>query len=120
MIQVEADTSDQLLLKTALNYSEDIVYVWIDVQGYEGYVFKGAEKIFDKSTSVVSEIWPYGIHRVGMSKDEFCDIVKRRWTDFWVFKNGRFIHHKIDDFFSFCEDLELNGYFECCLCGLKV
>jgi FkbM family methyltransferase len=36
---------------------------WIDVQGFEGFVLAGAEKIVRSRTPLVLEFWPYGLLR---------------------------------------------------------
>lgn len=37
--------------------------VWIDVQGYEGFVLSGANSLTSTKTPMVVEIWPYGLDR---------------------------------------------------------
>ena len=37
--------------------------VWIDVQGYEGFVLAGAKNLTAANTPMVVEIWPYGLDR---------------------------------------------------------
>jgi FkbM family methyltransferase len=48
--------------------------LWIDVQGYEGFVLAGAEKILKSAPPLVSEFWPYGMRRLH-SFEVFQDIV---------------------------------------------
>lgn len=41
---------------------EKIAYLWVDVQGYEYFVLKGAENIISqKSLAVLIEYWPHGL-----------------------------------------------------------
>jgi len=55
--------------------------IWMDIQGHEGHFFRGAEKFFAaRKVPVVSEFWPYGILRAGMSEKEYCDIVSNAFT----------------------------------------
>jgi len=79
--------------------------VWIDVQGYEGYVFKGARTLLSSGMPVVSEIWPYGILRAGMKLDEFTGIISSIWTDFWVLRGDRFIRYPINVFDRYLDEL---------------
>ena len=54
--------------------------MWIDVQGFEGHAFLGAERLLARGIPAVSEIWPYAIRRSGMSFDDFSSLIKRFWT----------------------------------------
>ena len=79
--------------------------LWIDVQGYEGYVFKGARKFLADGVPTVSEIWPYGILRAGMTLEEFTRIVSSIWTDYWVLRGDRFIRYPISVFDRYLDEL---------------
>jgi FkbM family methyltransferase len=48
--------------------------LWLDVQGYEGFVLAGAEKILKSAPPLVTEFWPYGMRRLD-SLEVFQDIV---------------------------------------------
>jgi FkbM family methyltransferase len=39
--------------------------VWIDTQGYEGFILKGSQNILCNQIPVVVEFWPYGLERAG-------------------------------------------------------
>jgi FkbM family methyltransferase len=80
---------------------KDIAMVWVDVEGHEGYVFRGGRKFLSTGIPVVSEIWPYAIERSGMSLDEFCNIAKSIWTGYWIIQNDTFVCYPIEDLYSF-------------------
>jgi FkbM family methyltransferase len=85
--------------------------LWIDVQGYEGYVFKGGRNLLSSGIPVVSEIWPYGILRSGMKLEEFIDIVSAIWSDYWVLRGERFIRYPISMFDRYIDELGVgHGY----------
>lgn len=86
--------------------------VWIDVQGYEGYVFAGAQDFLSSGIPTVSEIWPYGILRAGMSLDRFASVVSGIWSDYWIERRERFIRYPISVFDRYLEELGTEGYFE--------
>lgn len=86
--------------------------VWIDVQGYEGYVFAGAQDFLSSGIPTVSEIWPYGILRAGMSLEQFASIVTGIWSDYWIERRERFIRYPISVFGRYLEELGAEGYFE--------
>jgi FkbM family methyltransferase len=50
--------------------------VWVDVQGYEGRLFRSATRTLEGGAPVLSEVWPYGIRRAGMERDEYVEIVR--------------------------------------------
>jgi FkbM family methyltransferase len=80
--------------------------VWVDVQGHEGRVFVGGSALFSSGVPVVSEVWPYGILRSGMTILEFCGIAGLYWSTFWVWRRcGRYIAYPIGDLPKFCEEL---------------
>ncbi|NVN91139.1 MAG: FkbM family methyltransferase [Desulfuromonadales bacterium] len=87
-------------------------FMWIDVQGYEGYVFRGGRSLLEKGLPTVSEIWPYGILRAGMSLEDFVTTVSTIWTDYWIDRGGRFTRYPITVFDRYLEELGTAGYFE--------
>ena len=50
--------------------------IWVDVQGYEGRLFRGARAALAGGAPVLAEVWPYGIRRAGMDRDEYAAIVR--------------------------------------------
>ena len=86
--------------------------MWIDVQGYEGYVFKGGKSLLEKGLPTVSEVWPYGILRAGMPLEDFANIVSAIWTDYWVERRNRLTRYPITDFERYLEQLASDGHCE--------
>ena len=86
--------------------------MWIDVQGYEGFAFRGAKKLLSYGLPTVSEVAPFCINRAGMSTTEFVEICRGFWTHFFVDQHDRFVKHEMCDFDSFVRDLgELESSF---------
>ncbi len=108
MVEVKAMQLDKLInepeVANRAKQGRDAL-VWIDVQGYEGYVFKGARTLLSSGIPVVSEIWPYGILRAGMKLDEFTNIISSIWTDFWVLRGDRFIRYPVSVFDRYIDEL---------------
>ncbi|MEQ1831108.1 MAG: FkbM family methyltransferase [Pirellula sp.] len=92
VIHVQADRLDRILKNVIPNVS----LIWIDVQGFEGYAFRGAADLLRSKIPVVSEIWPYGIHRAGMSTDDFCQIAQGFFRDYWVWRRNSFVRYPIE------------------------
>jgi FkbM family methyltransferase len=59
VIQVESQTLDTVLGSRA----EKAMLVWMDTQGYEGHVLRGARNLIAARVPLVLEFWPYGMHR---------------------------------------------------------
>ena len=82
------------------------------MQGYEGYVFQGARSLLEKGLPTVSEVWPYGILRAGMSLEDFANTVGSIWTDYWIERRTRLTRYPITVFDRYLEELGTEGYFE--------
>ena len=61
-ISVQSERLDKVLPDLFDKYS---TLVWIDTQGYEGYILKGAQNILKNQIPIVVEFWPYGLQRAG-------------------------------------------------------
>lgn len=85
--------------------------MWIDIQGYEGFVFKSAKSRLGNNFPVVSEIWPYGILRAGMRLEEFAEIVASAWNNFWVLRRERFIRYSTSSFDRYLDELGNDGFY---------
>lgn len=112
VIQVKSDKVDNLIKQLPEQFKKDIAFMWIDVQGHEGYVFQGAKELLSGGIPVVSEIWPYGIKRARMSEDDYIDIVSSLWSGYWVMRRGKFIRYPIETLNIFFKELGYDGYFE--------
>lgn len=109
-IKIPSDSIDNIL-RSIDAQKNDISLIWIDVQGFEGYVFKGAKGLLSQHIPTVSEIWPYGIKRAGMSKEDFCQIIEEvGWTHYWAERKGRFIKYPIDLFSYYYDELDYKTY----------
>ncbi len=63
-IDVPVTTLDATLVEAGIR-PDQIGCVWIDTQGYEGFVLLGAECLKSGSILTVTEFWPYGMKRAG-------------------------------------------------------
>jgi FkbM family methyltransferase len=64
---------------------ERIGLVWIDVQGYEGHLFRGARRTLAGGSPVLTEFWPYGIQRSGMDRDAYAELARSLFDRMAVF-----------------------------------
>jgi hypothetical protein len=96
VITIQSDQLDNLLANLPETFTQTIALLWVDVQGYEEYVFMGARNLLSKGVPVVSEIWPYGMRRAGMSQERFCEIARSFWSHYYVLRKGRFVPYPIN------------------------
>jgi len=50
-------------------FDKETTLIWIDTQGYEGYILKGAQNVLKYQIPLVVEFWPYGLERSGCLDD---------------------------------------------------
>jgi FkbM family methyltransferase len=66
----------------------DVRLAWVDIQGHEGYFLRGARATLAGGAPVVSEFWPNGILRSGMTRAENVATVGRLFTHFYHVHDG--------------------------------
>ena len=94
-----------------------ISVLWIDIQGHEGFAFRGAEGLLSKQIPVVTEFWPYGVLRSGMSKGEFCTLASDHWSRYWVQREEVFRMYPISGLHQLFDKYSDNGGFENIILG---
>jgi FkbM family methyltransferase len=112
IITIPSDTLDNLLSSLPEPFTKTIALAWVDTQGYEGYVFRGAGNMLSKGIPVMAEIWPYGIDRAGMSREQFCGIAETYWPHYWRLRKGKFMEFPIRMLDALFEELGPGGKFE--------
>lgn len=60
-IKVSSTTLDALLS----DVDPSKIFIWIDVQGFEGFALQGAFYVFKARAPIALEFWPYGMGRAG-------------------------------------------------------
>jgi FkbM family methyltransferase len=86
-ITVKVRTLDDVMATEPALRTEKISVIWLDVEGHEGHFFLGAQNLLKQPIPVVTEFWPYAVSRSGMSRREFCNILMRFFTHFYVLTN---------------------------------
>jgi FkbM family methyltransferase len=81
VVKVPVRTLDRALAEQGVN-ARDVRLAWVDIQGHEGFFLDGARATLAAGVPVVSEFWPYGILRSGMTRAEYCAIVSEIFTHF--------------------------------------
>jgi len=75
-VRAPARRLDDLLRVEANVDPASIGLIWVDIQGYEGFLFRGARDTLARGAPVMSEFWPYGILRSGLDRDTYVEIVR--------------------------------------------
>lgn len=69
-VRVRITTLDAALDDAGID-PRDVRLAWVDIQGHEGRFFAGATRTLGSGVPVVSEFWPYGILRSGVTRNEY-------------------------------------------------
>jgi FkbM family methyltransferase len=84
IVSVPARRLDDLLQKEAGVEPARIGLVWLDIQGHEGQLFRGARETLSHGMPLISEFWPYGIRRSGLERDAYAEIVRSLFARFVI------------------------------------
>jgi FkbM family methyltransferase len=86
-VGIELRTLDRTLNEKNIPI-ERISLAWIDTQGHEGKVLKGARSLLNASVPMVLEFWPEGLIASGESLDEFCSLLASAYKSFYVLQDS--------------------------------
>jgi hypothetical protein len=65
----------------------DECLLFIDTQGFEGYVLSGAKNLIQKSVPIVMEFWPYGLNRAEGLDLLYETLSESSYTSMWDLSN---------------------------------
>ncbi len=96
-VRVPARTLDEALAEGRVD-ARRIGLIWVDIQGHEGYLFRGARTTLSHGIPVLSEFWPYGILRSGLDRETYAGIIESLFARFVIVEAapGRFEEHPPD------------------------
>jgi len=83
IIRVRAASLDSLMRDESFGAREADL-LWVDIQGHEGYFFQGAREFLRRDIPTITEFWPYGIGRSGISEHAFVDILSQTFNWFYL------------------------------------
>lgn len=95
LTRVRVERLDDILAAERIDPSE-VGLLWMDVQGHEVHVLNGSRNLLAHGTSVVTEFWPYGLSRSGITEAEFVDVVKACFTHYYDLRDPRLHPTAID------------------------
>ena len=79
-IAVPARTLDDVVADLSEEDRGRIGLLWMDVQGHDGQVLRGARETIARGVPVVNELWPYGIARSGLTRDAYLELLRTRFV----------------------------------------
>ena len=88
VVRVPALTLDELLTTAVPVDPKRIGLVWVDVQGHEGQLFRGAGRVLSHGAPVLNEFWPYGILRSGLDRNSYGEIIRAHFSHFAIVDAG--------------------------------
>jgi FkbM family methyltransferase len=89
MVHVPAAPLDHFLQQLTLQETAGIGYVWMDVQGYDAAVIRGAGDLIARGVPICTEFWPYAILRAGETADSYCDLMESRFRHVLVIHDNQ-------------------------------
>jgi FkbM family methyltransferase len=87
LVRVRVARLDDVVEAEGIDLS-DVGLLWLDVQGHEVHVLRASRKLLASGTSVVTEFWPYGLSRSGISEAEFVEFVKGYFTHYYDLRDS--------------------------------
>jgi FkbM family methyltransferase len=75
VIRVKSEKFDSLVKRLDKRTS----LIWMDTQGYEGFILQGASNAIEAQIPIVLEFWPYGIKRAGSYELLKSSILRYQW-----------------------------------------
>ena len=94
------------------NYDLSECFLFMDTQGYEGYILSGALRLIDASVPIVTEFWPYGLKRSN-GLDMFYTVLSGpKYTAMWDLRYpNKKLKFSVDEIKGIALDLGENGAF---------
>lgn len=83
-VKVTVRPLDAVMHECGGDWDDDLAMAWIDVQGFEGWVFRGSTRILGKGIPIVSEIMPQAVRESGMTPRDFCELLGRTHGSVWM------------------------------------
>ena len=93
VVSVQLRTLDSVVAEEGIEIGPHSL-IWVDIQGHEGRFLSGAQQTIGQGLPVITEFWPYGINRSGMSRTEYCDIANDLFDGFYEYQRGKW-HYRV-------------------------
>jgi len=103
IIDIETKTLD----KITQNLDPKETLIWMDVQGYEGFVIEGGMNTLSKKPFLVIEFWPYGLDKFNSYNLIKKNLIRLKYTNCYNLNLKSYIkdltEDKLDDLYFDCK-----------------
>jgi len=79
--EVRLRALDEVLKSEGID-PKDVSLIWMDTQGHEAEVLKGAQSVLEAGVPCVTEFWPAGLKEAGTDTEAFCRNLARYYSQF--------------------------------------
>ena len=107
--EVRSCTLDSLLTPFSNKLTDDNKLLWIDVEGHEGFIFKGSSNLLNTNLPCIMELCPYMIQRSGMTKKTYTNIIQNHWEHFWILRDYKIVNYPTSVIGNFMQEIDSNG-----------
>ena len=111
-ISVQSTTLDTIVKPYLNKIQMGNSLLWIDVEGHEGFVFKGSNDLLSKNIPCVMELCPYMIRRSGMEIEEYISIIQNYWKEFWIIREYKIVNYPTSVLSNFINEFEEEGSYQ--------
>jgi len=111
-ISVQSTTLDTIVKPYLHKVERGKSLLWIDVEGHEGFVFKGSDDLLSKNIPCVMEICPYMVRRSGMEIDDYISIIQKYWKEFWIIREHKIVNYPTSVLSNFINEFEEEGSYQ--------
>lgn len=109
---LESATLDEIIDPYLDRIQNKNCLLWIDVEGHEAHVFKGAAMLLNKNIPCVMELCPYMIKRSGMCLEEYVSIIQKHWNEFWIIRDYKIVNYPTSVLSNFINEFEDDGSYQ--------
>jgi FkbM family methyltransferase len=110
VISVKAGKLDDYVNEDILGSKNCLL--WMDTQGFEGFILKGASSIFSTRTPIVTEFWPYGLNRSGSFDLMISALTSGSYSYIYILdKSERRVNCTREELLNIADELGWNGNF---------
>lgn len=97
VIQIQLTRLDDVIQEHQVDIGPHSL-LWVDIQGHEGLFLEGARDTLSHGVPMVTELWPYGINRSGMSPLDFCSLVRDLFATYYIQQRSTWKQYSTDQF----------------------
>lgn len=109
---LESSTLDEIITPYLDRIQNNNCLLWIDVEGHEALVFKGARKLLNKNIPCVMELCPYMIKRSGICIEEYVSIIQKYWNVFWIIRDYKIVNYPTNVLPNFINEFDEDGSYQ--------